>query len=685
MPDEVQGKTAEAAGAKPGTKALCLNMIVKNEVANLPRCLASLAGHIACWVIADTGSTDGTQDLIRDFFAAHGIPGELHEFPFETFEQARNEALARARASSLPFDYLLLADADMELIVEDEDFLIRLDAPCYDVLQRSGISYWNPRLLRRGAAARYRGVTHEYLEVAGESRHLHGVWYKDHASGSNRPDKAERDIRLLREALRQDPENARYWFYLAQSYKDAGRTAEAADAYAKRAAMGGWDEEAWYARLQQARCLRDLENEDGFLSQALAAFNQRPHRAEPLYDLARFYRERGMHEVSALFAEAGLARPRPASDVLFVEDFVYQAGLMEEYSIAAYYSSDQARKERGFAACDWLALNREVPPSSRALARHNLGFYIAPAETMMPSLRLRRVGFTPPEGYHAMNPSVARRGDEILMIQRTVNFTLAEDGTYHTPDGAPVNTRNFLLRLGPDLDIESAAEILPPPDLPPPAFGLVLGFEDARLFAWREQLWCVATVRQLARDGRCEQVLARIDESEGRAPRLADWRVLEADVPRQDEKNWMPVVAGESLRFIRLSDPTHIVDHAARTVRESTPAISGESFRGGTQAIEFDGGRLALIHEVLSGEREGERLYRHRFVWFDASGVLRTASRPFFFRNRRTEYAAGLAWHPDRARLMVSFGVEDREAWIATFDPAEVRASLAACKAGISR
>src|ERR1700758_1066546 len=107
-------------------KQLCLNMIVKNEMANLERCLASVADHIDCWVIGDTGSTDGTQDFIHRFFADRGIPGELHSFPFRNFEQARNAALDCACASPLAFDYLLFDDADMELVVEDRSFRERL-------------------------------------------------------------------------------------------------------------------------------------------------------------------------------------------------------------------------------------------------------------------------------------------------------------------------------------------------------------------------------------------------------------------------------------------------------------------------------------------------------------------------------------------------------------------------------
>ena len=75
---------------------ICLNMICRNERANILRCLESVAPYISSWVICDTGSTDCTQQLILDFMAERGIPGELHEFDFINFSQARNSALKRS-------------------------------------------------------------------------------------------------------------------------------------------------------------------------------------------------------------------------------------------------------------------------------------------------------------------------------------------------------------------------------------------------------------------------------------------------------------------------------------------------------------------------------------------------------------------------------------------------------------
>ena len=99
--------TAKKVPPIPRRQKICLSMIVKNEASVIRRCLESVRPLIDYWIIVDTGSVDGTQDIIREFF--QDIPGELHERPWVDFAHNRSEALALARNHG---DYSLIIDAD---------------------------------------------------------------------------------------------------------------------------------------------------------------------------------------------------------------------------------------------------------------------------------------------------------------------------------------------------------------------------------------------------------------------------------------------------------------------------------------------------------------------------------------------------------------------------------------------
>ena len=67
MYSKSQTKTSNGVVLK---KTICLNMIVKNEAHIISETFDNLLKHIPLtyWVISDTGSTDGTQQLIKDYF-----------------------------------------------------------------------------------------------------------------------------------------------------------------------------------------------------------------------------------------------------------------------------------------------------------------------------------------------------------------------------------------------------------------------------------------------------------------------------------------------------------------------------------------------------------------------------------------------------------------------------------------
>lgn len=320
-------------------KKICLNMIVKNEALIIEDCLKALQDVVCSYVICDTGSTDQTIKIIRDFFQTKNIPGEIHQFEFVNFGYARNKALQFAKNSSLEFDYILFCDADMEMVIEDSAVFAALDKPVYLVEQRAAIDYWNVRLLRRDIQANYVGVTHEYLNFEEDKTKLNGAYFIDHACGSNRADKFIRDAKLLEDALKQEPQNVRYWFYLAQSWRDANEIEKALECYEKRASMGGWIEEVWYSKFQIAKLLaRSKAPESAVVQAFLEAYEFRPQRVESLVELAIYYRlmSPSKSALSYLYSKAAVGIEK-TNDVLFVDSSCYTWRADDELSISAYW------------------------------------------------------------------------------------------------------------------------------------------------------------------------------------------------------------------------------------------------------------------------------------------------------------------------------------------------------------
>lgn len=660
--------------------SLCLNMIVKNEAARIDRCLASVLPYVKAVVILDTGSTDDTKDKIRRICELHRVPCIIGNGEFKNFSQARNDAFALAQEHVqnrfVPHcRFALLVDADMQLIVEDEKAFGNLNASAasYDMMQRGGaISYANRRLVNLSwGKPPYVGVTHEYIDIPAAGM-IKGASFIDYADGANRPGKFQRDAALLEEALEKEPDNARYWYYLGNSYRDAGAYNKAIDAYTKRIAMGGWEEETHSAMMHRADCYRKLGQDGVFMHKMLEAYSFRPSRCEPLYELARYHRELGNNHTATIFAKHALTIPRP-NDVLFVNDFAYSHGNRYEYSIAGYYVD--AERSRAVAITNDLVLDPTTHPDIRSVAKRNLFFGTKKLAEMAPSFKAKKLEFTPPDGYVAMNPSVEQHGGIVLCNIRCVNYTIDQHGRYlirgtngECNQTNPIDTRNFIVALDADFGVHSPREIVW--DRGAPKFPLVTGLEDVRIWRYGGALNFNACVRELLDSGTPQQVTGRLRFSEMNNVWMAELIEPISD-GRICEKNWMHcggrtfvyrlgqfVTAGQYPHIERTDTPFHV-----------------DEIAGSSQAIPFKGGTLCVVHEASAGP-DGKRTYWHRFAWMNNRGEARRISMPFVFCDRQIEFCAGLAYHPNHNTLLVSFGVRDAEAWVGSISAEDVAQML---------
>ena len=327
-------------------------MIIKDESAVIRRALESVIPFIDSWTICDTGSTDGTQAIVRDVLK--DIPGTLHEVPWVNFGANRTQVLALAKPTA---DYLLILDADRVLVVT-APFKDSLTEDAYEFRYQGDLDYTYTCLLSTRHDWYYVGVTHEYITSKTAKMPptpLPAVTIIDFCDGGSRADKFTRDIELLTDSVTEDPQNARDVFYLAQTYKDLGRYAEALTWYERRVMLGGWPEEVFYAMYQVGRMQQAMRIKwEQVLVSYLRAYGYRPTRIEPLFEIARHYRLAGQFELGFTFAAIwGHGVPYP-TDRLFIDKPIYDYLLPFEFGVSAMETNRLNKARMAFTYLDNL-------------------------------------------------------------------------------------------------------------------------------------------------------------------------------------------------------------------------------------------------------------------------------------------------------------------------------------------
>jgi len=341
---------------------ICLNMIVRDEARNIERCLASVKDVVNCYVIDDTGSTDGTPELIKKNMDKYGIPGEVYHTPWQNFGYNREQSLRRVDSN---IDYCLFIDADEELKCDDLSIFDNLTADAYTVHKdEDGVAYRTVSLIKPGLW-HWHGVVHNYLLPINDDVTEEALWsihFIHHNGGYKRRGMSWREFGLkeaaiLEAELEKDSNNSRYQYYLARAYGNAGEQQKAYDAYKKRIAMGGWTEEVYESMVRASWCKWRMTGEFP-VANFLSAYEYMPSRAEAIFYVAKYYRIHEAYHLAYMFGKVGAEIPYPRTAAIGIVKSIYDWAMLDELAAAACLSGHHAE---AVELCDRLLSEGKLP------------------------------------------------------------------------------------------------------------------------------------------------------------------------------------------------------------------------------------------------------------------------------------------------------------------------------------
>lgn len=354
---------------------LGLLMMVKNEEARITVSFDSIKDYTDTFIILDTGSTDNTIPIIREYCKNNNITLYLKEEPFVNFEVSRNVSLDFVD-EVLPKNkqrYILLLDCNDELQNANSLYEFCKDykgeATGFHLRQqwwsgKSSDTYYNMRLVKSHCGWRYKGVVHEYMrninggdEERKASIKVSGpVLFQDRTKDDDKSAKRfSRDKPLLYNEYIKDPHDSRTLFYLAQTCGCLGNNQEAYKYYTLRLKEGGFEEERYHAYFRLGELSMGLNHpwEESF-NWYMKAFNH-SQRVEPLLKIAEYYmnhnhqgEEKSDFLSAYMFAHMATKLVFPFNQILFIDRRAYDYLRWHLLGIIAYHVG---RYTEGKEAC----------------------------------------------------------------------------------------------------------------------------------------------------------------------------------------------------------------------------------------------------------------------------------------------------------------------------------------------
>jgi len=429
-----------------------------------------------------------------------------------------------------------------------------------------------------------------------------------------------------------------------------------------------------------ADALRNLNEHSQAVRYYKRAIAMDPECVQPYYWIAYICRTKSPpdHQESYLYATAGLKLLPDVTNTktrFYYHDVAHTYGLWEEVSIVSWYIPNVLRTIESVEACDQLSLRRGVPGFNQHQARLNMCCYVRPFPNQQ---QVQITGAKLPGGWHPCNPSLHYNEPkkQYEFILRTVNYQIRQNGSYDIPPPGTVLTRNYWLTMDHAFQITSQKELTTDMQMPADADHGIQGMEDCRLL-FKEDVSLISCTCAELMNPRCPQIIL---VKTGTLPITKYWHLT--GMPMGCQKNWLPFWFNGMAHWVYSTSPLTVIkvdqdklpedkSQVEVTVVSKTPVPKDREFGyfcGSASPLHVPEkkGFLFVIHEALQARGESKRTYVHRFAWMNEEFKLTAITSPWIFKERHIEYCAGMSRSHEPGKVVLTYGVEDHEAWFTT-------------------
>lgn len=346
---------------------LALNFICKNEAHVIDGMLESAKTMTDLIVVNDTGSTDGTQDIIKKFGEENNIPTYVFERPFDDFEKSRNHAMQKLKdvIYELGWDatqtYGYWLDCDETLVVNPKFNKSQFVNDLYMINAFIGSTkYTRNTFFRVSKPFKWYGVVHEFIIceeqniTSGLAENIHiDVKMTGASWQGDIPAKYLSHAHILEKYINNDRKDPRWIFYTAQSYHDAGniqnkeeseeRLRRSLKYYRERAQRSdGYAEEIYYSQFRIGTIMKLLEEPWNLTHQELLkAYSIDPMRGESIKVIIDYYLQMGEFHLAYIyskFAKLNFHGKNPyPTRLLFVDESLYIWKFLEAHAAVCFY------------------------------------------------------------------------------------------------------------------------------------------------------------------------------------------------------------------------------------------------------------------------------------------------------------------------------------------------------------